>query len=249
MVIGRTIDQERAFHKQAFTLVEVMVSLAIFLMLLGGMYRLFFSRVRSIKMALEHVGVNESARNFLARFGNDVRNANRLLYPLPIARESVLKLSPATEGIVCNFESQVFDFTKKPPDNRFIKKKEVTWRLTKVKNLDFFDLHRDEVSEIPPFSGAPVPFKSTRVICHGVKEMLVFTSLHRPAKLNSFAGLPFKNLLVFEPFNIDGTGPYLVNTRITFVRSVKDNKTAKDQIAHTLRTSFAIRGRPNWVNP
>ena len=116
--------------RRAFTLVEVVIAVSIFLMIMGGMYRLFFSRVRSIKMALEHVGVNESARKFLAVFGNDVRNANRVLQPIPIERKQITKLPFAKEGVVCSLESQVFDFTKKPPDERFLRKKTISWKLT-----------------------------------------------------------------------------------------------------------------------
>ena len=79
--------------------------------------------------------------------------------------------------------------------------------------------------------------------------MKVFLTLKRPAKHSSFAGMPFKNLLVFEPYKVDGTGPYLVHVFITFVRPTGNKKRAKDEVAHKLKTSFAVRGRPNWVNP
>jgi len=232
----------------AMTLVEVMVAMSLLMLLLIAAYRLFFSEIRAIRTALEHIGVNESARSFLANFGHDVRSANRVIFPWPIRREDTTALSPAAEGIVCTLEKQTFDFAVKPPDRKFILTTKIDWRLKKVAD-GTFELYRDVISERPPKPGLPTPFKSTRRIGGGVKEMTLFTTLRKPVKMSAFAGLPFKNLLEFEPYHIDGTGPYLVNVRIVFVREGTRRPDIKDLSAQTLRTSFALRGRPNWVNP
>lgn len=234
---------------RAFTIVEVMIGLTLFLVILFASYRLFFSEVRSIRHALEHIGVNENARLFTARFGNDVRNANWLDFPAPSVREGVPMLLPAAEGKFCAMTQQVFDFTIKPPDPRFIKNVKIEYRLKKTSG-NSFEIYRDVVSEVPTQPGGPTPVKFSRRVCEGIKEIFVYSSIRRPAKLTSFPGLPFKNLLVYEPYDIDGTGPYLVHVRATFIRSNLELKQSINAAnALVLKTCFAIRGRLNWVNP
>jgi type II secretory pathway pseudopilin PulG len=230
------------------TLVEIMIGLALLGLLLMAAYRLFFSEVRAIRVALEHIGVNENARAFLTQFGHDVRTASKVTFPWPIRREDVRTLTPAGEGIVCSLEKQMFDFAVKPPDPKFLRRVKIDWRLKK--NGDgTFDLYRDIVSEIPPRPGLPTPFKGTRQVCGGVKELTVFSTLRKPPKLSSFGGLPFKNFLEFEPYHLDGTGAFLVHVRAIFVREGTRAAAIKDQSAQIIRTCFALRGRPNGVNP
>lgn len=233
---------------KGLTLVEAMIAMALFLLLLMAAYRLFFAEVRAIRTALEHIGVNENARLFLAQFGHDVRTANRVPFPWPIRREDVRTLTVAPEGVVCTLEKTMFDFAVKPPDKKFLRRVKIDWRLKKAAD-GTFDLFRDMVSEIPPRPGLPSPFKATRKVCGGVKEMTVFATLRKPVKFSSFAGLPFKNFLEFEPYPSDGTGAFLVHVRITFVREGTRQADLKDRSAQVIRTCFAVRGRPNGVNP
>jgi hypothetical protein len=226
---------------------EVMLVLALSLILLIAVYRFFFAEVKVIRHALEHIEVNENARLFLARFGNDARNANWLEYPPATVREGVPRLLPAAEGRVCQFLSQVYDFSIKPPDPRFLRQVQVTWRLKKAKNGSF-ELYRDIHSEVPATPGGPFPYKATTRVCEGVKEIFVFSSIRRNPRYSSFPGLPFKNTLIFDPYDIDGTGPQLVHVRVTFMRrNMTEQK--EDRNPLTLRTCFAMRGRLNGVNP
>lgn len=235
-------------RRRAFTLVEIMVTLVLTLLLLFAVYRLFFSEILSIRRTLEHIELNENARLFLTRFSNDVRNANWLDFPAPSVREGVPILLPSIEGKVCAFTSQVFDFSIKPPDPRFLRKIKIEYRLKKAED-GTFDLHRDVFSEVPATPGGPFPYKSTRRICQGVKEIFVFSSIHRAPKMSSFPGLPLKSLLVFQPYELDGTGPNLIHVRISFVRKSNMAKSKKDENPLVIRTCFAIRGRLNSVNP
>ena len=63
--------------KKAVTLVEVMIVLGLFSILMIAAYNLFFSEIRSIKTALEHITVNENARklfSFMASLLTRVQN-------------------------------------------------------------------------------------------------------------------------------------------------------------------------------
>ncbi len=233
--------------KYGFTLLEVIIGMCILVILLFAAYNIFFAEVRSIRKALEHVSVNENARLFLARFGNDIRNANWLDFPTPTVREGVAKLLPAMDK-VCAFTSQVFDFSIKPPDSKFIKTIKIEWKMKKA--IDgTWDLYRDVESEVPASTGGQSPYKASRKVCGGVKEIFVYSEIKKPVKFSSFPGLPLKNLLVYEPYEIDGTGPYLVHVRITFVRQTGSTKKFDDPFPFTLRTCFAVRGKLNCVNP
>lgn len=225
------------------TLIEVMIGFAILLLILGAAYKLFFSQVRTIRSALEHLTVNESARRFLSQFGNDVRNANLVLDPAPVAREAVAKLAPAPPGVVCRLLCQQFDWRVKPPAPGFIQPLVVTWRLERAANrhLDLWRL----AEGIGP-DGKPV--KSRIKICEGIREMVVYHTARRPVRTSSFAGLPVKNALIYTPYDHDGHGPQLLHARVTFVRaSIPPEQ--DDVAALTLRTAFAVRGRKNHVNP
>lgn len=230
---------------RGFTLVEIVVSLFLAVMILFALYRIFFGEVRAIRKAMEHLGVNESSRLFFAQFGNDVRNANWMTFPAATVREGVPKLLPAAVGKVCAFSRQVFDFSVKPPDARFIRKMQIEWEL-KASDDATFDLYRKINSEIPAYPGGPSPFSGYRKVCGGVKEISIFSSIRRPAKFSSFPGLPLKNLLVYEPYDIDGHGPQLIHVRIIFVRKSKEKNLGGPFV---MKTCFTLRGRLNGVNP
>lgn len=235
----------RSRFGRGFTLMEVMLALALLLILLFAIYRYFFAEIRSIRSALEHIEVNENARLFLARFGNDVRNSVWLEYPPATVREGVPKLLPALEGEFCVLNGQVFDFSLKPPDAGVLKKIRIAYRLKKNK-FGSYEIHRDVESEAPPTPGGPAPYKGTRMVCDGVKEIFVYSSIKRPVKMSSFAGA-LKPSLIYEPYELDGHGPYLVHVRVSFVRPNRPVNEQENALA--LRTCFAIRGRPSWVNP
>lgn len=224
---------------------EIMIALALLLILLFAIYRYFFAEIRAIRSALEHVEVNENARLFRSRFGNDVRNAVWLEAPAASVREGVPKLLPAIEGEFCVLNGQGFDFNVKPPDLSFLKKVRIAYRLKKNK-FGSFENHRDIVSEVPPTPGGPAPYKGTRMVCDGVKEIFVYSSIKRPPKMSSFMGA-LKPSLTYEPYEVDGHGPYLVHVRVSFVRP--NRPVSEQENALALRTCFAIRGRPSWVNP
>jgi len=234
-------------NRIAFTLVEIMIGLALCIILLFAVYRLFFAEVRSIRKALEHISVNENVRLFLTRFGNDVRNANWLDFPTPTVREGVPRLLPALEGPVCGFTTQVFDFSIKPPDPKFLKEIKIVYRIKKTTD-GTYDILRDIDSEVPETPGGQ-GYSATRKVCGGLKEIYVFSEIKKPVKFNTFPGLTFKNFLVYEPYDIDGTGPYLVHVRATFVRQSGSSERIKDENPFTIRTCYAIRGRMNGVNP
>ncbi|MGM0599013.1 MAG: hypothetical protein ACQETH_04245 [Candidatus Rifleibacteriota bacterium] len=229
-------------NKRAITLVEIVLAGALFALLMLAAYKLFFAEVRSIKVALEHIGVNESARRFFANFGNDVRNASWVEYPQQTNRQTVSVLMPVNEGKVCVLRRQVLDFSVKPPDPAFLREEIIEYRLKKRKD-NTSDLYRISRSDIPGKKGT---YK--KKICEGIKEMLVYTTNRKPVTLTKFAaGLPFKNLLTYEPYDLDGTGPYLIHVRATFVRKSRDEDDRG--IAHAVKSSFCVRGKLNGVHP
>lgn len=244
-VLSRLTRGKLRSRATGFTLLEIMLALSLFLIILFAIYRFFFAEIRAIRSALEHVEVNENARLFLARFGNDVRNSVWLESPAATVREGVPRLLPAAEGEICVLNGQVFDFSIKPPDPGFRKTVKITYRLKKNK-FGSFEIYRDIESEAPALPGGPAPYKGSRRVCDGVKEIFVYSSLKRPVKMSSFLGA-LKPSLAFEPYEVDGHGPYLVHVRVSFVRPNRPVTETGNALA--LRTCFAIRGRPSWVNP
>lgn len=229
--------------RKAITLFEIMIALGLFVVLMLAAYRLFFAEVRSIKTVLEHIGVNENARRFFAHLGNDIRNSSWLDYPEQTNRQTVPVLMPINEGKVAVLRQQFFDFAVKPPDPGFLREQIIEYNLKKSKD-GTSDLYRIVKSNLPGSKK-----EHSKKICEGIREMLVYVTNRKPVSLTGFsAGLPFKNLLNYEPYELDGTGPYLVHVRATFVRKTPDGE-KQDLAAHQVKTCFSIRGKLNGVHP
>jgi len=238
------INRRLSRSSAAVTLVEIIIASGLFVLLMLAAYRLFFSEVRNIKVALEHIGVNESARKLFAHMGNDVRNASWVEFPVQTNRQTVGSLMPLNEGKICVLRRQVFDFTVKPPAPDFIREEIIEYFLKKSED-GTSDLYRAVKGSRLPHGQKAYEKK----ICEGIKDMLVFTTNRKPVNVSSFAPtMPFKNLISYEPYELDGTGPYLVNLRATFVRKGHD-RAPGDSSALTLQTSFCVRGRLNGVHP
>ncbi|HPT47164.1 MAG TPA: hypothetical protein PLM07_14865 [Candidatus Rifleibacterium sp.] len=229
--------------RRAVTLMEIIMVAGLFVLLMLVVYRLFFAEVRTIKTALEHIGVNESARRFFAYFGNDIRNASWVEYPVQTNRQTVDKLMYVNEGKILVLRRQVFDFAIKPPAADFLREELIEYQLRKSED-GTSDLYRITTGDI---AGSTKPHE--KKVCDGVREMLVFTTNRKPVNLKSFApGLPFKSLIVAEPYELDGSGPYLVHISAAFVRKGDPRDTA-ERIAHRVRTCFNLRGKLNGVRP
>lgn len=230
-------------NRRAITLFEIVVAAGLFMVLMLAAYKLFFAEVRSIKVALEHIGVNESARRFFANLGNDIRNSSWLDFPVQTNRQTVPVLMPTNEGKVLVLRRQVFDFSIKPPDKNFLREETIEYSLEK-RDDGTSDLFRIVTSDIPGSAG-----KYRRKVCDGIREMMVYTTNRKPVSLTGFAsGMPFKNLLNYEAYEMDGTGPYLVHVRATFIRKNYDKKD-ETLAAHSIKTCFCIRGKLNGVHP
>ncbi|NCB40626.1 MAG: hypothetical protein EOM80_17840 [Erysipelotrichia bacterium] len=233
-----------AARRRAITLFEVVIASALFLLLMLAVYRLFFAEVRNIKTALEHIGVNESARRFFANMGNDIRNANWVEFPTQTNRQTVSVLMPVNDGKLCVLRRQVFDFSIKPPDTRFIREEIIEYFLKKAED-GTSDLYRKVKSDFQNASNKQYEKK----ICDGIREISMFTTNRKPVNITSFSALvPFKSLLSYEPYELDGTGPYLVHVVASFVRK-GDSRDAAERVAHKVRTCFCVRGKLNGVHP
>lgn len=233
--------------KSAITLIEVVIAAGLFSLLMLAAYRLFFAEIRSISTALSHIGVNENARRFFAHFGNDIRNANWVEYPDKLTREVVDVLMPIDEGKVCVLKRQVFDFKIKPPDTAFLKTEKTTYFLKKA-NDGTSDLFKKVESNIPNMGGGVSNREFEKKICGGIKSLLLYISNRKPVTITKFSGLkPFKSLIAYEPYSLNGRGPYLVHVKAVFIR--KGRKGKEERGAHQLETCFSVRGRLNGIHP
>ena len=233
--------------KKAFTLIEVVIACGLFVLLMLAAYRLFFAEIKTIKTALEHIGVNENARSFFAYFGNDVRNANWIEFPTQKNIEVVKVLLPIDEGKVCELTRQALDFNVKPPDPAFIKTEKITYTLEKQKD-GTSNLIREVDSHIPVRSSRSEKRKFKRRICDGIKSILLFTTNRKPVNIQTFSAMhPLESLITYQPYTLNGKGPYLVYVKVIFVR--KGRKNIEKEQAHQLETCFCVRGRLNGVHP
>lgn len=230
--------------RSAVTLVETIIAAGLFVLLMLAAYRLFFHEVKTIKTALEHISVNESARRLFANMGNDVRNANWLDFPVQTNRQTVASLMPLNEGKICVLRRQVFDFEVKPPDPQFIREEIIEYYLKKTED-GTSDLYRSVKSDLQPEGKKAYEKK----ICDGIRDMLVFSTNRKPVNVTTFSpAMPFKSLITYEPYELDGTGPYLVHLVASFVRK-GDDREFKDGVPMRIQTSFCIRGKLNGVHP
>lgn len=243
MIINNKIFSKRS----AITLIEVVIAGALFTLLMLAAYRLFFAEIRSIRTALSHIGVNENARRFFAHLGNDIRNANWVEYPDKLTREVVDVLMPIDVGKVCVLKRQIFDFKIKPPDTAFLKTEKITYFLKKTED-GTSDLFKKVESNFPSMSSGGSKKDFEKRICGGIKNLLLYTSNRKPVTVTKFAGLkPFKSLIAYEPYSLNGRGPYLVHIKATFIR--KGRKGKEERGAHQLETCFCVRGRLNGIHP
>lgn len=223
---------------------EVIVVAGLFVLLMLAIYRLFFAEVRTIRTALEHIGVNESARRFFAHLGNDIRNANWVEFPVQTNRQTVDKLMYTNEGKVLVLRRQVFDFAVKPPAADFLREELIEYQLRKDDD-GTSDLYRIARGDLPGTSGKVHEKK----VCEGVRDMLVFTTNRKPVNLKgAIPGLSAKTPIAPEPYELDGTGPYLVHVSAAFVRKGDPRDTA-ERVAHRVKTCFSVRGKLNGVHP
>lgn len=231
-------------NKKAVTLVEVIFVIALFSILMIAAYRLFFAEVRTIKTALEHIGVNESARKFFAYLGNDIRNSNWVDYPKTVQRQVATKLKPISEGKVCVLRRQVLDLDIKPPQGDFICEEIVTYTLKKADD-GTSDLYRHVVSNLPH----ELPRDYEKKICDGIVDMMVFTTTRKPITISkSIGGTTLSSQMNYEPYELDGTGPYLVHVYASFARKGAKTKDA-ESAPIKINTCFAIRGKFNGIHP
>lgn len=229
-------------NSKAFTIVEVMVAFALAVIVVGAVYRVFFSEVNNIKNALEHISVNESARQFFALFGNDVRNTNWIDFPTPVPRSEVKNLKPIKEGTICVLRRQIMDFSVKPGEGNFLINEKVEYYL-KPSNNGGSDLYRKITSSKDKLSSR----KSEKKICDGVGEILVFTTIKKDVRVEN--KILSKTRLIYEPYSIDGTGPYLLHVYATFLRIGNKKNNKENQPIHTIKTCFNVRGKLNGVIP
>ena len=234
-------------RKKAVTLVEVTIVIGLFTILMTAAYRLFFAEVKTIKTALEHIGVNESARKFFSFLGNDIRNSNWVDYPKMINRQVVGKLTPIKEGKICVLRRQVLDLDVKPPDPSLLREEIITYTLKKADD-GTSDLYRHVLSDLP---GQPSQ-NYEKKICDGIVEMLVFITNRKPITLEkTVMGSSVSKQMNYEPYELDGTGPYLVHLCCAFTRKGSSNNKSNDTKSAPihLNTCFAVRGKLNGIHP
>ena len=233
-------------YKKAITLTEVMIVTGLFCVLMTAAYRLFFSEVKTIKTALEHIGVNESARKFFAFMGSDVRNSNWIDFPKMVNRQVVGSLKPVKEGKVLVLRKQVMDFDVKPPQSDFIKEEIVTYTLKKAED-GTSDLYRHVVSELP---GQPSKDYEKK-IADGIVDLLVFVTNRKPMTIEkTILSGSLEKIMNYEPYELDGTGPYLVHICCSFSKKGSKEKEVKTKESLIkINTCFSVRGKLNGIHP
>ena len=235
----------RLKNNKAITLAEVIIVAGLFVILMTAAYKLFFGEVRTIKTALEHIGINESARKFFAYMGNDVRNSNWVDFPKKLNRQVTTKLQPISEGKICVLRRQVLDLEVAPPSPEFLREEVVTYYLKKAED-GTSDLYRHVKSDLPNQPSKDYEKK----ICDGIMDMMVFVTNRKPITLEKSlsSGGNLSKIMNYEPYELDGTGPYLVHVYASFVRKTNKDKSAKTAPIK-LNTCFAVRGKLNGIHP
>ena len=177
--------------------------------------------------------------------GNDIRNSNWVDYPKMVNRQVVSKLKPISDGKICVLRRQVMDFEVKPPSPDFICEEIVTYSLKKAED-GTSDLYRHVKSELP----GQLAKDFEKKLCDGIVEMMVFTTNRKPTTLEkTLSKGSLKKQMNFEPYELDGTGPYLVHIYASFARTGTKEKDKDKKTPIILNTCFALRGKLNGVHP
>ncbi|GAB4281081.1 MAG: hypothetical protein Kow0029_26030 [Candidatus Rifleibacteriota bacterium] len=237
-------------RKTAFTLVELLIVIAVTTMIVFFAYRIFFSQTEVVTKSIEFMQVNDSFRKVVTFMGDDIREATSILLPTPVFSEKVESLTTKT-GEILKLQSSEPDPLipfDSPLGGQVSARREITYVLQKVPNpvskvVPRFKLFR--IAKIKEKSGNET--EQRQELVDNIRDLIIYRTVRKPFKPSNIADAKDR-IVVPRPLYESGTGNSLVHVKMVIERERK--KSEEGQVYNiSLNTSFYKRGKEIFINP
>jgi type II secretory pathway pseudopilin PulG len=242
--------------KTGFTLVEILIVVALLIFILYFAYQIFFSQTRAVTQTIDALQTNEGLRRVLAFVGDDVRESTRIVKPTPIKLEDVPSVVTTTGSIMILQSSEV--------DPRIKFDSPLGGQISQITTIEY-ELEPMNSSKEGADNSGPARFRLIRnatieekngeknrqrqVIADNIKEFMVFRTVRQPFKPNNVDSMNDK-IIQEVPISEAGTGNSLIHLKMVIERNRKENERNKDKVyTVTMNTSFYKRGKEIFLHP
>ena len=242
--------------KTGFTLVEILIVVALLIFILYFAYQIFFSQTRAVTQTIDALQTNEGLRRVLAFVGDDVRESTRIVKPTPIKLEDVPSVVTTTGSIMILQSSEV--------DPRIKFDSPLGGQISQISTIEY-ELEPMNSSKEGADNSGPARFRLIRnatieekngeknrqrqVIADNIKEFMVFRTVRQPFKPNNVDSVN-DEIIQEVPIIEAGTGNSLIHLKMVIERNRKENERNKDKVyTVTMNTSFYKRGKEIFLHP
>jgi type II secretory pathway pseudopilin PulG len=242
--------------KTGFTLVEILIVVALLIFILYFAYQIFFSQTRAVTQTIDALQTNEGLRRVLSFVGDDVRESTRIVKPTPIKLEDVPSVVTTTGSIMILQSSEV--------DPRIKFDSPLGGQISQITTIEY-ELEPMNSSKEGADNSGPARFRLIRnatieekngeknrqrqVIADNIKEFMVFRTVRQPFKPNNVDSMNDK-IIQEVPISEAGTGNSLIHLKMVIERNRKENERNKDKVyTVTMNTSFYKRGKEIFLHP
>lgn len=230
----------------AITLVEVLVVFLILSLILYALYKIFFSQAKVVQHSVETILVNDSFRKVLAFLGNDIREANKIVFPNPIRVEEINNLVTKPGLVLQVIKQEINPFLKPSVKLGYVETiREIIYELEKIPLSKDSTAHKYRLIRteyITDFSGEKQ--KQRHELIDNIKEFVLFRLSRKPCKIQNITSLNDKLVIPLSVYD-GGTSTSLVHLRITLEKR-KLNELDKVYSISAF-TSFYKRGREIFI--
>ncbi len=243
-------------NKTGFTLVEILIVVALLIFILYFAYQIFFSQTRAVTQTIDALQTNEGLRRVLAFVGDDVRESTRIVKPTPIKLEDVPSVVTTTGSIMILQSSEV--------DPRIKFDSPLGGQISQITTIEY-ELEPMNSSKEDSENSGPVRFRLVRnatieeksgeknrqrqIIADNIKEFMVFRTVRQPFKPNNVDSMN-DEIIQEVPISEAGTGNSLIHLKMVIERNRKENERNKDKVyTVTMNTSFYKRGKEIFLHP
>ena len=236
--------------RKAFTLVEVVVVMSLMCFILVFAYKIFFAEKKVVNRSIDSIRVNEGFRRVLAFMGDDIKEANNILEPLPIMLNEVSNLKTKTGVILITESSEInprirFD---SPLGGQVGLKRTVKYTLEETKDKESdgapsYKLLRYETVEESNGS------KNTQrqALATNIRDFIVYRTVKEPYKADNIKTIKDR-IIRPRPTHESGTGNSLIHIKMVLERE-RDSNDKGSVYNITMETSFYKRGKEIFLNP
>lgn len=228
--------------RSGFTLIEMLIVVAITAIILLFTYRIFFSQTKMVAQSIEFIQVNDSFRKIISIMGNDIKEATNILKPSPVMPNKVTDLI-TKPGVILHLQSSELDPRipfDSPLGGQISLRHDITYELEKLPSPQESPRYKlIRTASIEESSGQKTSQRQT--ITDNIKDFIIYRTIKRPFKA---ANVLSKNdrIVIPIPLSLSGSGNNMVHLSMTLER---DRKTSDPNNIYslTMDTTFYKRGK------